>query len=105
MIATVYKKMAGTSAVFLSADFAKASPIERDGMIWTAEELHLEQLPSQQQHKSAMANALALEGLEEYDIPNNGDVRRVESIGAEFIYFDLIRGWVQLNYGRSKRNS
>ncbi len=97
MIAPVYKKMAGTSAVFLSADFAKASPMERDGMIWTAEELHLEQLPSQRQPKSAMANALALEGLEEYDMPNNGDVRRVESIGAEFIYFDLIRGWVQLN--------
>lgn len=88
--------MAGTSAVFLSADFAKASPIEREGMTWTEKELHLEQLPHQQQQKSAMANALALEGLEDYDIPNNGDVRRVESIGTEFIYFDLIRGWVQL---------
>jgi hypothetical protein len=97
MIAPVYKKMAGTSAVFLSADFAKASPVERDGMIWTAEELYLEQLPRQRQQKSAMANALALEGLEEYDIPNNGDIRRVESLGVEFIYFDLIRGWVQLN--------
>ncbi len=93
--------MAGTSAVFLSADFAKASPIERDGMIWTAKELHLEQLPYQRQQKSAMANALALEGLEDYDIPNNGDVRKVESIGVEFIYFDLIRGWVQLIQGHS----
>lgn len=89
--------MAGTSAVFLSADFAKASPVERDGMIWTAKELHLEQLPRQRQKKPTMANALALEGLEEYDIPNNGDVRWVESIGAEFIYFDLIRGWVQFS--------
>ncbi len=97
MTEPVYKKMAGTSAVFLFADFAKASPVERDGMIWTAKELHLEQLPRQRQQKSAMANALALEGLEEYDMPNNGDIRRVESIGVEFIYFDLIRGWIQLN--------
>ena len=97
MISPVYKKMAGTSAVFLSADFAKASPVERDGMIWTAKELHLEQLPRQRQKKPTMANALALEGLEEYDLPNNGDVRWVESIGAEFIYFDLIRGWVQFS--------
>ena len=43
-----------------------------------------------------MANALALEGLEDYDTPDNGDVRKVESIGTEFIYFDLIRGWIQL---------
>ena len=99
MIAPVFKKMAGTSAVFLSADFAKASPVERDGMIWTAEELHLEQLPLQRQKQSAMANALALEGLEEYDPPNNGDIRRVESIDEDFIYFDLIRGWVQINQG------
>ncbi len=97
MAVPTYKKMAGTSSIFLSADFAKASPVERDGMIWTAEELHLEQLPHQRQQKSAMANTLALEGLEEYDMPDNGDVRRVESIGAEFIYFDLIPGWIQLN--------
>ncbi len=97
MVAPVYKKMAGTSAVFLFADFAKASPVERDGMTWTAKELHLDKLPQPRQKKAAMANALALEGLEEYDMPNNGDVRRVESIGVEFIYFDLIRGWIQLN--------
>ncbi|MCZ6565138.1 MAG: hypothetical protein O6852_03270 [Gammaproteobacteria bacterium] len=97
MNAPIYKKMAGTSAVFLFADFAKASPVERDRMIWTANELHLEQLPQQRQQKPAMANTLALEGLEEYDIPNNGDVRWVESMGAEFIYYDLIRGWVQFN--------
>ena len=104
MIASVFKKMAGTSAVFLSADFAKASPVERDGMIWTAEELHLEQLPLHRQQQSAMANALALEGLEEYDPPNNGDIRRVESIDEDFIYFDLIRGWVQINQGIPKEN-
>ena len=96
MNAAVYKKMAGTSAVFLSANFDKSSPIERDGMTWTAKELHLGKLPCQRQQKTAMANALALEGLEDYDIPNNGDIRRVESIGVEFIYFDLIRGWIQL---------
>ena len=43
-----------------------------------------------------MANALALEGLEEYDPPGNGDLRFVESIGAEFVYFELMRGWIQL---------
>ena len=92
-----YKKMAGTFAVFISADFAKASPVERDGMVWTAQELHLEKLPSQHQIKTAVANVLALEGLEEYDMPKNGDVRRVESVGEEFIYFALIRGWIQLD--------
>ena len=51
MSTTTYKKIAGTSAVFLSADFAKASPIERDGLIWTANELHLEQLPHRRQQK------------------------------------------------------
>ncbi len=49
MIALAYKKMAGTSAVFLSANFEKASPVERDGVIWTSEELHLESLPKQWQ--------------------------------------------------------
>ena len=97
MVALTYKKMAGTSAVFLSAEFEKASPVERDGKIWTSEELQLEKLPEQRQQKPSMANALALEGLEDYDMPSNGDIRQVESIGAEFIYFDLLHGWVQLN--------
>ncbi len=88
--------MAGTSAVFLSADFEKASPVERDGLIWSAEELHLDQLPKQRQQKLSMANVLALEGLEDYEMPANGDVRWVESVGSEFIYFDLIHGWIQL---------
>lgn len=96
MLAQAYKKMAGTSAVFLSADFNKASPVERDGMVWSAEELHLEQLPLQCQEKPAMANALALEGLEDYDMPHDGDIRRVDSINAEFVYFDRIHGWVQI---------
>ncbi len=95
MIESTYKKMAGTSAVFLSSNFSSASPVERDGLTWSAEELHLEKLPLQTQEKPSMPNVLALEGLEEYDKPNNGDIRRVESINAEFIYFELIRGWVQ----------
>lgn len=97
MVASTYKKMAGTSAVFLIADHSKASPVERDGMSWSAEELHMEELTDKCQRKESMANALALEGLEEYEPPKNGDLRRVESIGAEFVYFDLIRGWVQIS--------
>lgn len=96
MLAQAYKKMAGTSAVFLSAEFNKASPVERDGMVWSAEELHLEQLPQQYQEKPAMPNALALEGLEDYDMPHNGDLRRVDSVNTEFVYFDRIHGWVQI---------
>ncbi|MFT5117119.1 MAG: hypothetical protein ACI9NY_000647 [Kiritimatiellia bacterium] len=91
-----YKKMAGTSAVFISAEFNHASPVERDGMIWTAEELHLEDLPQRRQEKPAMANALALEGLEDYDQPGNGDVRYVNSIGVSFVYFERVHAWVQI---------
>jgi hypothetical protein len=47
LLAAAYKTMAGTSAVFLSADYDKAKPVERDGLIWSAAELHLEQFPSQ----------------------------------------------------------
>jgi hypothetical protein len=32
-----YKKMAGTSAVFLREDYDGPSPVERDGMIWQAD--------------------------------------------------------------------
>jgi hypothetical protein len=92
---TNFKKMAGTAAVFLVADHEKASPVERDGMVWTAEELHLNELPVNGTQKPAMANAIALEGLEEYEPPENGDVRYVESIDANFMYFGSIRGWVQ----------
>jgi hypothetical protein len=49
LLAAAYKTMAGTSAVFLSADYDKAKPVERDGLIWSAAELHLEQFPSQHQ--------------------------------------------------------
>ena len=92
-----YKKMAGTAAVFLSTEFDKASPVERDGMVWTAEELHLDKLPTQQLRKPPMQTVLALEGLEEYDRPDDGDLRRVDSVGSDFVYFQLISGWVQQN--------
>ena len=43
MFAQNYKKMAGTSAVFLSSEYDGASPVERDGMLWSAKELHLDE--------------------------------------------------------------
>ena len=96
MLASSYKKMAGTSAVFLSADYGGASPVERDGRVWSAEELHLDQLTTDRNPKPAMQNVLALEGLEEYDMPQNGDVRNVESVSVDFVYFDQIHAWIQL---------
>lgn len=96
MYSTAYKKMAGTSAVFISAGYSKASPVERDGIIWDAKELHLQDLPKHRQEKPAMANVLALEGLEDYDRPSNGDVRRVESMEADFVYFERIHAWIQI---------
>ena len=96
MFAQSYKKMAGTSAVFLSADYDGASPVERDGMLWSAAELHLNTPLARRQDKPSMHNALALEGLEDYDAPENGDVRAVDSIGSEFIYLSAIRAWVQM---------
>ena len=90
-----YKKMAGTSAVFLREDYDGPSPVERDGMIWQANELHLEDLPGKLTTLTAMANALALEGLEDYDPASHGDVRRVDSVGEHFVYLAQIRGWVQ----------
>ena len=97
MHAPAYKKMAGTAAVFLSSDFDKAAPVERDGMVWTAEELHLDKLPKERHRKPMMQTVLALEGLEEYDKPEDGDIRCVDSIGSDFVYFQLISGWVQQN--------
>ncbi len=93
-----YKKMAGTSAVFVSTEYSHASPVERDGMVWNSNELHLEDLPCERQQKAPMSNALALEGLEDYDKPSNGDMRYVESMGVNFLYFEKIQGWVQLDH-------
>ncbi len=96
MLFSNYKKMAGTSAVFISTEYTQASPVERDGLIWSEEELHLAELPNTRQDKPSMSNAIALEGLEDYDIPSNGDVRYVESMDVNFIYFEKIRGWIQI---------
>ena len=65
-------------------------------MIWSVGKLHFDQISLQRRQKSAMSNALALEGLEDYDPPQNGDTRKVESIAADFIYFDLIHAWIRL---------
>jgi len=91
-----YKKMAGTSAVFLREDYDGPSPVERDGMIWQAEELHLDELPDKFTPLDAMANVLALEGLEDYDPATHGDMRRVDSVGEYFVYLERIRGWVHV---------
>ena len=91
-----FKKLAGTSAVFISSHYDKAAPVERDGLTWSPEELYLSDLPTELETKPALANALALEGLEDYDPPINGDVRRVESMGVDFIYFQRIQAWVQV---------
>lgn len=91
-----YKKLAGTSAVFIFESYQGASPVDREGLVWTEEELHIEQMPVEHRLLPAMANGLALEGLEDYDPPVNGDVRQVSSLGASFIYMQGIRGWVQL---------
>ncbi len=95
MINKHYKKMAGTSAVFVLADNANPSPVERDGLIWNAKELHIEELPLERKIKPPMANALSLEGLEDYDKPQNGDIRIVESLGYEFIYLERTHSWIQ----------
>lgn len=42
----IYKKMAGTSAVFPPADFEGPSPVERDGLSWTATELSMPCMPT-----------------------------------------------------------
>lgn len=91
-----YKRMAGTSAVFLREDYDGPSPVERDGMVWQAEELHLNEVPAALNPLDAMANVLALEGLEDYDPATHGDLRLVSSIGERFVYLEPIRGWVQL---------
>lgn len=42
-----------------------------------------------------MSTVLALEGLEDYDKPSDGDVRHVESMGINFIYIEKKQSWVQ----------
>ncbi|ARN76385.1 hypothetical protein BST96_11795 [Oceanicoccus sagamiensis] len=88
--------MAGTSAVFVFADNAISSPVERDGMVWTGEELHLNELAQEFCKKPAMANALSLEGLEDYDPPEDGDLREVQSFGCHFVYLQRTHCWIQV---------
>lgn len=90
-----FRKMAGTAAVFVFVDHHGPSPVERDGLVWTAQELHYDDALPLLRQRPAMANALALEGLEEYDQPQHGDVRYVESLGSAFVYWLPVRGWIQ----------
>jgi hypothetical protein len=92
-----YKKLAGTSAVFIDADCSLTMPVERDGMIWSADELGLVDCSISLNWKSPMANGLALEGLESYEPATNGDARFVNSIGVAFTYIEKIHGWVHLS--------
>ncbi|CAA0113445.1 Uncharacterised protein [BD1-7 clade bacterium] len=92
-----YKKLAGTSAVFVTANLEGPSPVERDGMIWSSAELHIDQLPEERTPQAAMASPLALEGLEDYDPPAHGDVRHVSSLNADFIFNHAARAWIQCN--------
>ena len=91
-----YKKMAGTAAVFVRADLDRPSPVERDGMVWTARELHLEELTDNRTLKESMATVLALEGLEDYDPPRDGDMRKVEALDACFVFHKRVQAWLQL---------
>lgn len=91
-----YKKMAGTAAVFILANKHANSPVERDGFQWSAQELHLDQLPAALSREQAIATSLALEGLESYNPPAHGDVRFVTALNADFAYIDSTKGWVEL---------
>jgi hypothetical protein len=92
----IYKKIAGTSAIFIPADFASASPVERDGLVWTDIELNMPTSPQTLQWKPPLMSSLALEGLEEYDPPLTGDARYINNLGIAFVYIGKIRGWVAL---------
>lgn len=91
----IFRKMAGTAAVFVFSDNHGPSPVERDGLSWTAQELHFDGVLPPLRHLPAMANALSLEGLEEYDLPCHGDVRYVSSLNCAFVYWRPVRGWIQ----------
>jgi hypothetical protein len=91
-----YKKMAGTAAVFVPADFPIPSPMERDGCIWSDAELSMPETSQKLRWKQPIESALALEGLEEYDPPESGDARYVNKLGIALVYIGKIRGWVAL---------
>jgi len=92
----MYKKMAGTSAVFVIATHAGASPVERDGLTWTESELGLDGCSRSLRWREPIDSSLALEGLEEYDRPMQGDARYVNKLQAAFVYIDKIQGWVEI---------
>jgi hypothetical protein len=90
-----YKKLAGTAAVFIEEGNPNSSAQERDGLSWSAEELHLHDIPEQLTRKAPMANSLSLEGLEEYDPPSHGDLRLMQCIDTDFVYLAGAKAWVQ----------
>lgn len=92
----LYKKMAGTSAVFVAEGHSGPSPVERDGLAWTACELGLDSCSRRLRWREPMDSSLALEGLEEYDLPQQGDARYVSKLQAAFVFVDKIRGWVEI---------
>jgi hypothetical protein len=92
----LYKKMAGTSAVFISVDHSGASPVERDGMVWTESELGLDTCSRTLYWRAPIDSSLALEGLEEYDTPQQGDARYVNKLKTAFVYVEKIKGWVEI---------
>lgn len=92
-----YKKMAGTAAVFVLAEKHANSPVERDGLQWNAQELHIDQPPKKLNRKPEIATTLALEGLETYDPPSHGDVRRVTVLNTDFVYIVATKGWVEIH--------
>lgn len=94
----IYKKMAGTSAVFIPADFDHASPVERDGLAWTADELSMPEQPQHLCWKPPLDSTLALEGLEDYEPATAGDARYVNKLGIAFVYIGKIRGWVAITH-------
>lgn len=90
----IYKKMAGTAAVFIPADYSAASPMERDGPSWTADDLKIPSSSTLLTWKPAIDSALALEGLEEYDPPAPGDARYVTKLGMALMYIGNTKSWV-----------
>jgi hypothetical protein len=92
-----YRKMAGTAAVFVLAEKHANSPVERDGLLWDAQELHIDQSPQTLNRKLEIATTLALEGLETYDPPSHGDVRQVTALNTDFVYIGATKGWVEIH--------
>ncbi|WP_020210620.1 hypothetical protein [Gilvimarinus chinensis] len=90
-----YKKMAGTCAVFIDEHDTKSSAQERDGLSWSAQELHVQDIPAQLTRKEPMQNSLLLEGLEDYDPPSHGDVRLMQCMASDFVYIAPAKAWVQ----------